>query len=305
VTRRGSFLGPCIPGSPNQGFSLRAPAKINWFLRIPGQRTDGYHDIISLMQCVALYDDLKFEHADSLNVACNNQEIPLRDNIVFKAASLLSKYASYRGGARVVLKKNIPVSAGLGGGSSDAAYTLLGLNLLWGLGLSKNKLSSIAIEIGSDVPFFLNGPAALVEGKGEKIKSLRVEGSIVMLLVNPRISVSTAWAYAAFDDLRAGELTKKPIDIKLFCQALNRKDFAVLGNMLANDLEEAVIERYPVVGEIKRRLIEMGALISAMSGSGPTVFGVFDSKNRAEKAADAMDFYLCRVVETLATVNSK
>lgn len=305
MTLRVSSPSPCIPWSPNQGFSLRAPAKINWFLQIPGQRDDGYHDIISLMQCVDLYDDLEFEHADSLTVVCNNPDIPLSDNTVFKAASLLRKYTSYSGGARVVLQKNIPVSAGLGGGSSDAAYTLLGLNLLWGLGLNKKKLSSIAIEIGSDVPFFLNGPAALVEGKGKKVKSFKVKGSVVLLLVKPRVSVSTAWAYAAFDDLYAAELTKKTIDIKLFCQALNRKDFAVLGNVLTNDLEEAVTERYPVVGKIKRRLIEMGALISAMSGSGPTVFGVFDSKNRAEKAAEAMYLYLCRVVETLATVNSK
>lgn len=285
--------------------SLKTPAKINWFLTVLRKRDDGYHEIASLIQCISLYDNLIFEHADTIEVI-SDLDIPTADNLVYKAASLLRHYTSYKGGARITLKKNIPVSAGLGGGSSNAAYTLLGLNILWGVGLSNDELRSIAIEIGSDVPFFLNGPSAFVRGRGEKITPLKIDRSVTLLLIKPAISVSSAWAYTSL-----GGLTKKPVDIKLFCQALREQDFAFLSTMLNNDLERVVIERYPVVGEIKERMLKEGALISAMSGSGPTVFGVFDSKDMAEKAANAIKpsayggWY--KVVETLigASTNGK
>jgi 4-diphosphocytidyl-2-C-methyl-D-erythritol kinase len=283
---------------PRTRLSLNAPAKINWFLGVAGKRDDGYHNIVSLMQCISLYDTLAFDHADSVRIT-SDLDIPVRDNIVHKAASRLKEYTSCRKGADIYLKKNVPVSAGLGGGSSDAACTLLGLNELWGLGLGRKRLSSIASEIGSDVPFFLNGPAALVEGKGEKTRRVKINSSVVLLLVKPAVSVSTAWAYADFDKMKSDKLTKNVVDIKLFRRALMRKDFSSLGNMLFNDLEEVVTGKYPVVTEIKHRLIEEGAFFSAMSGSGPSVFGVYGSRETAEKAAGRMDPHLCRVVETL------
>ena len=283
---------------PRTRLSLNAPAKINWFLGVAGKRDDGYHNIVSLMQCISLYDTLTFDHADSVEIT-SDLDIPVRDNIVHKAASRLKEYTSCRKGADISLKKNVPVSAGLGGGSSDAACTLLGLNELWGLGLGKKRLSSIASEIGSDVPFFLNGPVALVEGKGEKTRRVKINSSVVLLLVKPAVSVSTAWAYADFDKMKSDKLTKNVVDIKLFCQALMRKDFSSLGNMHFNDLEEVVTGKYPVVTEIKHRLMEEGAFFSAMSGSGPSVFGVYGSRETAEKAAGRMDPHLCRVVETL------
>ena len=283
---------------PRARFSLNAPAKINWFLGVARKRDDGYHDIISLMQCISLYDTLTFDHADSVRIT-SDLDIPVQDNIVHKAAFLLREYASCRKGADIFLKKNVPVSAGLGGGSSDAACTLLGLNELWALGLGRKSLSSIASEIGSDVPFFLNGPAALVEGKGEKTRRVKIHSSVVLLLVKPAVSVSTAWAYADFDKMNSDRLTKKVIDIKLFCRALMRKDFASLGNMLFNDLEEVVAGKYPIVTEIKLRLVEEGAFFSAMSGSGPSVFGVYGNREAAEKAARRMGPHLCRVTETL------
>ena len=280
--------------------SLKAPAKINWFLGVGGKRADGYHDITSLMQCISLCDTLTFDNADSISVT-SDLAVPVRDNLVYKAASVLKEYTSFGKGADILLKKSVPVSAGLGGGSSDAAYTLLGLNELWGLGLSRNRLSAIASEIGSDVPFFLSGPAALVEGRGEKTIRVKIGSSVALLLVKPAVTVSTAWAYTDFDRMsrNRGELTKKVVDIKLFCRALTRKDFSSLGNMLFNDLEEIVAEKYPVVMEIKLRLIEQGAFFAAMSGSGPTIFGVFGSAEAAEKAAGRMGNHLCRVVETL------
>jgi len=284
--------------------SLRAPAKINWFLNVIGKRNDGYHSIISLMQCISLYDELIFKHSDTIDVM-SNVDINLKDNLVYKAASLLKQYTSYKYGVNIVLHKDIPIGAGLGGGSSDAAYTLSGLNILWGLGLNNEYLSSIGAEIGSDVPFFLNTPCALVEGRGEKILPWKMNSSVILLLIKPQMSVSTSWAYASFDKLKISdtELTKKPFDIKLFCQAFENRDFTYLSNMMNNDFEKVVIKRYPVVGSLKKRLLEKRAIISAMTGSGPTVFGIFDSRDIAEKAVEAMKPSAyggwCRVVETL------
>ncbi len=282
---------------------LRAPAKINWFLLVLSKREDGFHNIMSLMQCIRLYDDLIFEHADTIELE-SDLTIPVKDNLVHKAASLLKHYTSYRKGIKITLKKSIPIGAGLGGGSSDAAYTLSGLNLLWGLGLNNRDLSSIGAEIGSDVPFFLNSPVAIVEGRGERVSPLKIDSSIDILLVNPFISISSAWAYASFDKLRmhgelAEPLTKKTVDIKLFCRAIEKKDFASLVTMLKNDLERSVKEKYPVVDKIKKSMLENGAVISAMSGSGPAVFGIFESKDTAKKAASVMKPHWCRLVETI------
>jgi 4-diphosphocytidyl-2-C-methyl-D-erythritol kinase len=278
---------------------LRAPAKINWFLSVLARRNDGYHDIHSLIHRVSLYDDLVFYNADTIEVICD-AAIPLEDNLVYKAASLLQKYTSCRKGIKVILHKNIPASAGLGGGSSDAAFALLGLNSLWGLDLTKRELTAIGLEIGSDVPFFLNGSSALIEGRGEKITHMNINVPMVLLLVKPPVSISTAWAYKNLK-----KLTKKTIDIKLFCQALNKGDFASLSNMLKNDLEKAVVKRYPLVGKIKDSLLEYGAFISAMSGSGPTVFGVFDSTETASSAANELSQNWCRVVTTLTNEKLK
>ena len=188
------------------------------------------------MQCISLYDTLTFDHADSVKIT-SDLDIPVRDNIVHKAASRLREYTSCRKGADISLKKNVPVSAGLGGGSSDAACTLLGLNELWGLGLGRKRLSSIASEIGSDVPFFLNGPAALVEGKGEKTRRVKINSSVVLLLVKPAVSVSTAWAYADFDKMKSEKLTKKSLILNCSVGLLMRKDFTSLGHDLLTTLK--------------------------------------------------------------------
>jgi len=273
--------------------NLRAPAKINWFLSVLARRKDGYHDINSLMQRVSLYDDLLFHSASTLQVICDS-DIPLEDNLVYKAASLLQNYTSCRKGIKIILHKNIPKSAGLGGGSSDAASTLLGLNTLWGLGLKNRELAAMGLEIGSDVPFFLNGPSALIQGRGERITHMDFDSSMALLLVKPRVSVSTAWAYKSVK-----KLTKKTIDIKLFCRAFDERDFASLSSMLKNDLEKIVVKEYPVVGKIKNGLLEQGSVLSAMSGSGPTVFGVFESTANASSAAREFGEHWCRVVTTV------
>lgn len=274
--------------------SLKAPAKINWFLSVLNKREDGYHNIISPMQCVDLFDLLSFEEAEEIRII-SEFDVPAKENLVYKAAALLRRVSAYKSGSTIELKKNIPVAAGLGGGSSDAAYTLIGLNRLWGLNIDKVGLMRLAAEIGSDVPFFLSGMFAIIEGRGEKVTELDTKSSLIMLLVKPEVSVSTAWAYNSFKT----KLTKKAIDIKLFCQALETKNFVFLRDTVFNDLEDVVVREYPVVGEIKRMLVRSGALFSLMSGSGSTVFGVFNTVEEALRASNNMPGKWSRVVRTL------
>ncbi len=278
-------------------FTLKTPAKINWFLSVLHKRGDGYHEISSLMQCVSLYDCLTFEHSDKVEII-TDVDIPVGENLVYKAAVLLKGKLSVKKGAAITLKKEIPVSAGLGGGSSDGACVLTGLNKLWELGLCEEELMKFGEKLGSDIPFFFKGPFAVVGGRGEIVTQLRANTSNVILLVKPNLSVSTKWAYSEVSKLLT-ELTKRDNNIKLFVQALDRRDFKSIALMLNNDLETPVIREFKVIGELKDRLLAMGARVSLMSGSGPTVFGVFDSRGAAEKAAEAMKPDWCRVVETL------
>ncbi len=275
-------------------FSVKAPAKINWFLLIKGKRPDGYHDIISPMQCVSLFDVLSFEDAPEIELV-SDLNLPVRENLVYKAAVMLKEGVSYRGGAKIILEKNIPLAAGLGGGSSDAAQALIGLNRLWGLSMGEEELMAYGARIGSDVPFFMRGPFSLVEGRGETVTRLKTGVSVDVLLVKPDIAVPASWAYGAY----AAELTKKSVDIKLFCHALERRDLTSLRQMVFNDLEKGVMERHRVVADIKEMLLESGAEIASMSGSGSVVFGVFNTEKKARKASGLMGDYWCRVVKTL------
>ncbi|HXX58948.1 MAG TPA: 4-(cytidine 5'-diphospho)-2-C-methyl-D-erythritol kinase [Thermodesulfovibrionales bacterium] len=278
--------------------TLKAPAKINWFLDVFGKRDDGYHDIVSIMQRVTLYDSLTFEHSDQIEVL-SDANIPLRENLVYRAAALMKGRTRHASGARITLKKETPMAAGLGGGSSDAACTLDGLNMLWNLNLSRQELAVIGQDLGSDVPFFFHGPAAVVEGRGEVVSPMRLDSVCTLLLVKPPIAVSTAWAYTQADTMGRKVLTKNDNFIKLFRQALEDRDFSLLSTMQKNSLETPVIGRYPVVGEIKRALTQKGAVFSSMSGSGPTVFGVFLSEEEAGKAAGHMSSHWCKVVKTM------
>ncbi|MDP2157209.1 MAG: 4-(cytidine 5'-diphospho)-2-C-methyl-D-erythritol kinase, partial [Nitrospirota bacterium] len=216
-------------------------------------------------------------------------------NLVFKAAVLMQAVAGVRSGVRITLKKDIPLAAGLGGGSSDAACTLVGLNRLWGLNLSMENLRSMGAQLGSDVPFFINDIFAVVEGRGEVITPLVNANEIPLLLVNPGIPISAAWAYKA---LEVG-LTKEAVDIKLFCQSLDSNDFRALRSLQNNDLENPVLKTYSEIGRIKELLLEQGAVMSAMSGSGSTVFGVFRTAEEAQNASGHMGEYWCRAVKTL------
>lgn len=286
--------------------TLSAPAKINWFLKIYGIRPDGYHDISSLIQCLTLEDSITFELSDRLEVASNLQ-IPVTDNLVYKAALLLKETSGTASGASIFLKKEIPVSAGLGGGSSDAAATLLGLNELWGLNLKEQALMNLGKTLGSDIPFFFKAPAAVVEGRGELVIPVRMSKAYVVLLVKPRVAVSSAWAYAEFDRLYPAkpELTKSSDNIRLIVQALEQGDFKFLSARLKNDLEPYVISRYPVIGDIKTKLLQRGAVLALMSGSGSAVFGVFASAQLAGEAMPYMQPDWCKLLKTTASAEYK
>src|SRR5512135_250912 len=181
--------------------TLNPPAKINWSLYILDKRADGYHNILSLMQCVGLYDSITFEHAGAIEFQ-SDMVIPKEMNLVYRSALALKKQTGTDLGARISLRKEVPSGAGLGGGSSDAAFTLMGLNRLWDLGLSHSELKEIGATLGSDVPFFFDCPAALVQGRGEILHPRQVSGSLILLLVKPEVAIPTAWAYAKAADSR-------------------------------------------------------------------------------------------------------
>lgn len=283
-------------------FTLKTPAKINWFLSVLGKREDGYHEILSLMQSISLYDHLTFEHSDRIEIK-TDADIPLEKNLVYRAAVLLKEKLSVSKGAVITLNKEIPLAAGLGGGSSDAACALSGLNRLWELGLKDEELIKFGGMLGSDIPFFFKAPIAVVTGRGEIVTGLKTVSRHIIVIVKPALGVSSKWAYSEMSKLLP-ELTKRDNNIKLFCHALERQDFKSIALMMKNDLELPVIREFQVIGEIKDRLLAMGAEASLMSGSGPTVFGVFNSRKKAENAAEAMKTYWSRVVETLTTVDN-
>lgn len=299
--------------------TLSAPAKINWFLKILGLRDDGFHEIRSLIQKVSLYDLLSFAHSEDISVK-TGADIPPEQNLVFRAARLLQKHCGVGQGAEIVMEKNIPMGAGLGGGSSDAAATLQGLNKLWSLGLSTNELAGLAVQLGSDVPFFLSGPISLVSGRGENIAPRKALKKLNILLVKPYFDISTVWAYRKFSHVRSAkmaasgvqvsafyynygaELTKntgKVNNIEHFIRDIERADPGDMSDDVLNDLEPVVINSYPVIAEIKEGLRRQGAGFVLMSGSGSTMFGVFESRQKAEEASAYFRDFWTAAVETL------
>lgn len=266
--------------------TLRPPAKINWFLNVFDRREDGYHNILSLMQEVSLGDLLTFEDSAEIEVV-TEAAIPLDNNLVYRSAMLLKEFTGTKRGVRIKLEKEIPMAAGLGGGSSDAAYTMIGLNSLWNLNLSVHELMRLGERLGSDIPFFFQGPVAVVEGRGEKVSPVALTEKYTLLLVKPQIEISTAWAYKEFHG-NSAVLTKKDNNIKLLCHALENGDFSSLSSILRNDLEPHVVKRHPVINNIKHELLSKGAVFSSMSGSGPTVFGVFETEEKAFKAMEGL-----------------
>jgi 4-diphosphocytidyl-2-C-methyl-D-erythritol kinase len=265
--------------------TLPAHAKINLDLRILGVRADGYHDLRTIFQTLALHDTLTFEpRKGSLVIICNDPHVPTdRRNLVWKAASLLWRTAGKRRGelprdAVVHLDKQIPSEAGLGGGSADAAVTLVGLSRLWGLDVDPPTLSRLAARIGADVPFFLVGGTALGLGRGDDIYPLTDLPRAAVVIVRPRFGVSTAEAYQWWDS--EPRTTTRGVARRTLPQG-----WPQWARNLRNDLEGPVSVHHPTIGRIKHALLDAGAAFAAMSGSGSTVFGLFERSDAARRTA--------------------
>lgn len=258
--------------------TIPAPAKINYLLDVIGKRPDGYHELRMIMQRVNLCDSitLTLTKEPGIRVTCASKGAPDGpDNIAWKAAQALLERTEAAYGIDIDIVKKIPVAAGLGGGSSDAASVLLGMNELLNLRLSEQELMEIGCTLGADVPFFVFKKNALAEGIGEKLTPLPDMPKCWILLVNPGVPVSTAWVYRSLQLTNSGGLNKLP---KFF------ESIEQIVAVLSNDLEAVTIPKFPVIADIKSRLIDLGAVGSMMSGSGPTVFGIFKSFDRAETA---------------------
>ena len=261
----------------------KAPAKINLFLRVLGKRADGYHDIASLMQKITLYDELTFTLKPSgINLDCPGSDLPTsEDNLVFSAAQSIFAYANYPSGVEIKLTKKIPLAGGLGGGSSDAATTLMALNEICSLGLKKNELLMLGAKLGADVPFFIFGNTALVSGIGDQLKAVQNIPELNFVLINPQFPLSTKMVY---DNLNL-RLTREKINYSI-------PRFFALGDVireLHNDLEEVSLKLHPELNNLKQILLCHGALGALMSGSGPTVFGIFPDEKSAKKAVNAVE----------------
>ena len=261
---------------------LRMPshAKINLGLYVLGKRPDGYHDIWTIFQELEFHDVLYFTKRDApLTLTTNHPTLPVGDeNLVCRAARAFAQKTGCPTQLAIHLEKQIPLGAGLGGGSSNAAAALCGLNQLFQVGASREELAALGATLGSDVPFFLHGGTAIGTGRGEQIEPLPDLPPCWILLINPRIHVSSAWAYKNINL----KLTNFPTKNNVFSQQHNAVTDAL--RTLENMLEEPVISHYPIIASIKNLLLEEGAEWASMSGSGSTVFGVFKEKGLAEQA---------------------
>jgi 4-diphosphocytidyl-2-C-methyl-D-erythritol kinase len=262
---------------------ILSPAKVNLFLQILGKRPDGYHDLNTLMCCIGLNDTISLTFGvKDIGVSCNHPLVPDDDtNLAFGAARLFFKTLKKNEGVKISIQKQIPVAAGLGGGSSNAAAVFLGLNRYYGYPFSKEELMSMGLSIGADVPFFIFQRPAIASGVGEKLEAYQGLKNLKILLVFPGFSVSTAEVYKK---LNLG-LTKCKKKLKSFL--LNKQRFDPRCH-LCNDLEAVTASKYPVINTVKTALLSHGALGALMAGSGPTTFGLFSDSNKALKARHAL-----------------
>lgn len=283
---------------------LKAVAKINLGLDVLRRREDGYHDLRMVMQSVCLYDQvtLSVTSGSGISMSTNLNYLPVnRDNLAYQAAKLLMKEFSVWQGLHIDLRKSIPVAAGLAGGSSDAAAVLVGVNRLFRLGLSQQELIARAVHIGADVPYCVMRGTALAEGIGERLTRLPDAPDMYVVLAKPPVRVSTGYVYG---NLRLDELESHP-DIDAQIEAIRAGDALRMTQLMGNVLETVTIPACPVIAEIKERMLCAGAAGAMMSGSGPTVFGLFEDRERASRAYEelsqgdlAKDVYLTRFFHT-------
>ncbi len=262
---------------------LKAMAKINLGLDVLRKREDGYHDLRMIMQSIYLYDQIRIRKIPQpgIHVAVNLSYLPVNeDNLVYRAAKLLMDEFEIKEGIQIRLQKYIPVAAGLAGGSSDAAAVLVGLNQMFELGLTQQELMQRGVRIGADVPYCIMRGTALAEGIGEKLTRLPSAPETYVLLAKPAVHVSTQFVYG---NLKANELSSHP-DIDGQIQAIRDGDLYAMAEKMGNVLETVTIPAHPVIQEIKDCMIRNGAIGAMMSGSGPTVFGLYDDEQKARAA---------------------
>lgn len=279
-----------------QACTLIARAKINLYLEILGSRPDGYSEVAMVLQSIHLADRLQLKsRPHGIHLTCDRPEVPTdARNLAYQAAELLQKECHSAAGVEIHIEKHIPVAAGLAGGSADAAAVLVGLNQLWGLGLTVGELQSLAARLGSDIPFCIQGGTQLATGRGEVLEPLADWEGIPVLLAKPKhLGVSTAWAYQAFRSRQGslgGDALPKPTlpTLPQALAALSRQDPPALARSLRNDLEQVVLPEYAIVEELRQALLSAGALGSLMSGSGPTVFGIMPSLELAAQVRNTL-----------------
>lgn len=267
--------------------SLKALAKINLGLDVVRRREDGYHEVRMIMQTIHLYDRLTItkQKEPGITITSNLSFLPVNENnLVYKAGKLLVDEFQITEGVHVNLQKRIPVAAGMAGGSTDAAAMLYGMNEIFGLKLSRNDLMERGVQIGADVPYCIMRGTALAEGIGEKLKQLPPMVKCPVLIAKPAISVSTKFVYT---NLKLDENTVHP-DIDALVRDIKKKDLMSVAQDMGNVLESVTIPEYPVIAEIKEHMMQHGAINAMMSGSGPTVFGLFADEETAKAAYEAM-----------------
>ena len=284
--------------------SVKALAKINLGLDVVRRREDGYHEVKMVMQTIHLFDRLEMKKtAGGITMTTNLSFLPTNENnLVYKAAKLLMDEFQIRDGIDVKLHKYIPVAAGMAGGSTDAAAVLYGMNRMFELGLSKEELMQRGVKIGADVPYCIMRGTALAEGIGEQLTALPPMVKCPILIAKPQISVSTKFVY---ENLKLDSIQKHP-DIDGMLRDIENQDLKSLTSKMENVFEPGIIRQYPVIQEIKDLMEANGALKSMMSGSGPTVFGIFDDRAKMREAAEVLkQSHLAKTVFATQIYNRK
>lgn len=277
----------------------RSFAKINLTLDVLSRRENGYHDIKTIMQTVSLFDLIITDKTNrGISISTNLPYLPCNEkNIAYKAADAFFKATHILGGAKILIHKNIPVAAGLAGGSGNCAAVLTSLNMLYDNPLSKKELMEIGVSLGADVPYCFDGGTQLAEGIGEILSPLSDMPNAYILLVKPPINISTARIYEEIDN---APILNRP-DTDGMIEALNNSNISDISDKLCNVMESVTAKIHPIIGGIKTKMLMNGAVNAIMSGSGPTVFGIFDDYEKAKKSADSFsyqfkDVFLTRVV---------
>ena len=278
--------------------SLKAYAKVNIGLRINGIRDDGYHTLKTLFQTISIHDNLTLElqNKPEIDFFTTGLKVPTGDdNICVIAAQKVLDMGNQKSGIKIRLEKNIAVGSGLGGGSSDAATVIRGLNKLLQLNLDNSDLENIALELGADIPFFIRGGCQYAEGIGELLRPGGIENDFIVLLVIPQIYIDTGWAYKNLDYL---SLTSDTEDINLALFPHNGE--SKKRSYFRNDFENLVFSKYAEIGEIKRRISDSGAAFASLSGSGSAVFGFYDSLDEAENGKEKLGkYYRCHILKLI------